>query len=362
MKRQDSITPSDFTNFLAEGALLRQTLSEGDRWHLVWGPFELSKTPFSEGISIFCPDFYDLDSASYRRGSRTQSLNSGKLENLLRAYLSDHESRQDSVKWSEPARADFEASFDQIQNKIAHSQIRKAVPVVFRRGEGTISPLERARMLLQLLSAPSTLIVYGFWCGHEGILGATPETLFVQKGRELQTMALAGTCPKAEAAHRPSLLDDPKEMQEHDFVVQDMSEILSRYGKVSRQGPKLLELPTLWHLQTKFFVQTDHANPGELVHALHPTPALGVFPRQAGYKWMRELPGQKNRARYGAPFAFVWPDEVVCLVAIRNIQWNAQERLIGSGCGIVGESQLDREWEELHQKRLSVQKILGLSS
>lgn len=360
MKGQDSITPSDFTNFLAEGALLRQALPEGQVWHLVWGPFKESKTPFSEGISIFCPDFYDIDSASYRRGSRTQSLNSSDFESLLRGYLSDNKAPVATVEWTEPSRFDFENAFAMIQRKITSYEIRKAVPVVFRRAKTAVSAKERAQILLNLLQAPPTLFVHGYWSTNGGIIGATPETLFTQKENRLQTMALAGTCPKSEAAGRPSLLDDPKEMKEHDFVVQDLDSTLSRYGKITREGPHLLELPTLFHLQTKFSVETKRVDPGELIKALHPTPALGVFPRRAGYQWMKDLPGQQGRMRFGAPFAFIWPDEVVCLVSIRNIQWSAKERMIGSGCGIVGESQVDREWAELQQKRLSVQKILGL--
>ncbi|MNL49201.1 chorismate binding enzyme [compost metagenome] len=52
-------------------------------------------------------------------------------------------------------------------------------------------------------------------------------------------------------------------------------------------------------------------------------------------------------------------EEALCLVAIRNMQWNGQFAMIGSGCGVVAASELEREWRELYQKRLSVKKILG---
>ena len=90
------------------------------------------------------------------------------------------------------------------------------------------------------------------------------------------------------------------------------------------------------------------------------TPALGVAPRSAGYEWMKILPGQEGRRRFGAPFAFLDKESCLCLVAIRNIQWDQEGRRIGSGCGIVAASEEPREWRELFQKRQSVKKILGL--
>lgn len=362
MKRQDSITPSDFTNFLEDGALLRQADPTGDRWHLVWGPFETSPKPFSEGISVFCPDFYDLDSAPYRRGSRAESLSVAELQNYLEKFILESATDEAPAVWQEPDLADFQTSFSTIQNRIQNLEISKAVPVVFRRSPGGASLSLRARMLRHLLKAPPSLHIYGFWSAKEGILGATPETLFLQRAGQLQTMALAGTCPKSESQRRIALLEDAKERGEHDLVVQDIEEVLSRYGKVEKKGPQLLELPTLWHLKTDFQVETKKASPAEFVKALHPTPALGVFPRRAGYLWMKELPGQEGRARFGAPFAFIWPDHSVCLVAIRNLQWDEKEKRIGSGCGLVRESQMGREWEELFQKRQAVSQILGLEN
>jgi len=52
--------------------------------------------------------------------------------------------------------------------------------------------------------------------------------------------------------------------------------------------------------------------------------------------------------------------EFKSLVAIRNIQWDKNKSYIGSGCGIVKKSELNKEWAELTLKRNSVKKYLGL--
>jgi menaquinone-specific isochorismate synthase len=52
--------------------------------------------------------------------------------------------------------------------------------------------------------------------------------------------------------------------------------------------------------------------------------------------------------------------ETLCLVAIRNMQWDENGSRMGAGCGIVKESLPEREWQEVQQKLSSIQIMLGL--
>ncbi|MCM2323032.1 MAG: chorismate-binding protein, partial [Oligoflexia bacterium] len=108
-----------------------------------------------------------------------------------------------------------------------------------------------------------------------------------------------------------------------------------------------------------------------LARALHPTAALGAFPRPAGWEWLQSRPGARNRKRFGAPFGLLWSPgtpgtagqcelEATCVVAIRNIQWEGERVVLGSGCGLIAESVLEREWDELSLKRESVKRMMGL--
>lgn len=361
MDRQDSITLLGITNFLQTGALLRQK----GRWTLISGPFETREKPNKHEISVFCPDFYTLENSPLWVGSSSFSLSTEQVREACQAYLASENASSEALStfrssWEEPKKSDFAESLRVIQERISKGEISKAVPVVFARSNEKVTPEQRAKMILQLLAAPETLHVYGFWKEEEGVLGATPEILFSYKDQLLRTMALAGTCPKTETSTRESLLHDEKEMQEHRFVVEDLVNLFKGQGEIELEGPAILELPTLYHLKTDIrvrgFQATDLLG---LIKRLHPTPALGVAPRQAGYQWMAGLPGQDERGRFGGPFAFLSGEEALCLVGIRNIQWNRQSSMIGSGCGIVAASELEREWRELFQKRFSVKKILG---
>ncbi|WP_246845160.1 chorismate-binding protein [Bdellovibrio sp. NC01] len=332
-------------------------------WTVIEGPFEPVKNANTQGISVFWPDFYDLDSKPLYQGVCTYELNTSQIVAVCESFLQKNSSEGllSKAPWNEPSKDDFAVALNSMQEKIRHGEIQKAVPVIFARSKQTVAAVDRARMLLTLTKAPDTLFVYGFWQNGEGVLGATPETLFDFENDQLNTMALAGTCPKSESTERESLLQDAKEMEEHDLVVQDLKQRLAKWGAIKTKGPYILELPTLYHLKTDFSVQCQ-TRPDfvALTKELHPTPALGVAPRSAGYKWMAQYPGQEGRGGYGGPMAFIAQDKAVCLVGIRNLQWNSEEAMIGSGCGIVPASELDREWRELFQKRLSVKKILGL--
>lgn len=364
METQNSITLSDITNLLEQGALLRYR----QQWHLVWGPFERSKDLKAQGFSLYLTDFYGSQDESYLRGTRSALINSEELSDLLESFLHSQQASKrgpalQTAPWQEPLLADYQRFFADVQTKIRHREICKAVPVVFAKSQQVVTVVDRALMLRHLLQAPESLFVYGYWSPEEGILGATPEILFSVKDQNIQTMALAGTCPKAESQQRESLLADPKEREEHELVLQDICEVLERFGSVTKSETHILDLPTLWHLKTDIEVSAfSSLNYIELVKSLHPTPALGVFPRSAGISWMQAYADQNKRGRFGAPFMFVLPqsNEAICLVAIRNLQWNKDEILLGSGAGVVSASEIEREWRELAQKRESVKKILGV--
>jgi menaquinone-specific isochorismate synthase len=72
------------------------------------------------------------------------------------------------------------------------------------------------------------------------------------------------------------------------------------------------------------------------------------------------------RGRFGAPFGGFYRETASaelsqhCLVAIRNIQWQKTDVQLGSGCGIVPDSRLENEWDELKLKRESVKRMLGI--
>lgn len=327
------------------------------------------------GLWVYAPDFFLKDPEPWWWFPEAACVEESKLLADLRDLGTCSPQRRTPDPQADSSKTEFCRTFAEIQNALASGLLKKAVPVVFEDYPGTLLPSERGALLLHLLEAvtDSPLMVYGIWNIDEGMLGATPEVLFdLHPEGEVQTMALAGTRKKGIAG--PSLLEDPKEMDEHRIVIQGIRESFDRIAKKLGPGDFKAgvtterELPTLVHLHTALSwmpysesLMTREQIFETLVQELHPTPALGAFPREAGWAWLKSQEALHERGRFGAPFAvFLGGERVRCVVCIRNIQWNAQTIRMGAGCGIVAQSQVEREWAELGAKIQSIQKLLGL--
>ncbi len=358
---------SRLSTFFQSGGFLRR--QDGDC--LLWlglRPFRRTPEHHEDPLFSICyNEFFDSQTRFLQASQEPISLSSHELAEALEFFLNSSPSEPVLKKadFRLSTFADFEKTVQILLGKIQRGEIEKAVPVVFSRSEKKPTAVDIAQWISHLLQTPPTVHAFGFWHEGIGILGATPETLFHKKNAHLSTMALAGTMPRSEIGIRLSLLKDPKEMHEHQLVVQDLERQLGKLGTVQKTLPQILELPTLLHLQSLLEVETSEHSIGRLIQLLHPTPALGVSPRAYGFHWLQSLNDQQGRRIFGAPVAFSLPSEktgaeTLCLVAIRNMQWDENGSRMGAGCGIVKESLPEREWQEVQHKLSSIQLMLGL--
>ncbi len=357
-------TPDVLPQFLASGWLL--TL-DAQRVLVGWGEWTHASQPAlgSAACYLYLPDFYRESAQPWRFTTAWDVLDRDVFASHVLAGVDGNvngniDALHLGLQWLEPSIEEFQTtSWLEIQKGFSERGLRKAVPVVFARTRGRVS-IES--VLKRLVTQPPQLFPYGFWGEQEGMIGATPEILFAvgQNPDNLQTMALAGTRGKGDRAAE-LLLSDAKERHEHQLVVDDIKEQLARVGDVRCGETGVLELPSLFHLHTPIEAKLHkRLSLLDLVECLHPTPALGVSPRSLGFLEMKLWDLPQRRGRFGAPFAAVWPEGMHALVAIRNVEWSGEEIRIGSGCGIVPESRLEREWKELALKRESVKRMLGL--
>lgn len=377
-------------DFLVSGALISP--KPGLFW-ISGGDWRWSDSPPPSQLAFYVPDFFLSRKKSWAIPSQIYELTADEFyELLLDEAISDSRDEGTSItEWIEPDPYEFEKSFQDLQDCIKKGSLKKAVPVVFSRARCQMSPGLLCGFLLNLLrqlsistaiqSVGKNLRIYGIWGvpglngeaenqGLGGILGATPEDLFeITPCGDVLTMALAGTRskvtdPDVESA-RVALWNDPKERVEHQWVIDDIREALSELGELTIEETEVVELPSLLHLKTRIKLKATgyslENSYRELVRRLHPTAALGAFPRMQGWDWLRKQDQTGERGRFGAPLGALWPGKgALCVVAIRNIQWTHQEFRLGSGCGVIQESVLNREWQELSLKRQSIKRLLGL--
>ena len=317
------------------------------------GPLEARAERAADRLACYAPDFFLEDPAPWLHPVTWRET----TRDALRAELGSPP--VPAVRWQEPDAAAYDRAFADVMARIAAGTLTKAVPIVLEPGRWTTDPSAVPPGLLHAVAhGPGPSLLYAIWSRDGGMVGASPEILFTRAGDYVETVAVAGTYPAARAADLPH---DGKELREHQSVVDDIADVLTPFGSVT-VGPRgVLRLPGLAHLKTDLAVTLADAVPfTALVQALHPTAALGVFPRSAGLALLRDV-GPYRRGRFGAPFGVEWPDgRASVLVAIRNIQWAGRAVLLGAGAGLIAESRRDAEWAELALKRATVKGLLGL--
>lgn len=343
-------------NFLEEGAFYREA---PDLIHVWYGARTGPDASASAGADLATLEFWGHEPQP-KSFEHHEVFTHRELLRLLESQMGRADWKVSDFQ--PPQRELFEKSFQETQGRIQREEIDKAVVIGTATAPKIPEPAERAGFLAALLKLPLSLYVYGAWDRAGGVLGATPELLFKNEDGLVTSMALAGSCPKADAGERLPLLRDPKEMREHQMVVQDISERLKPFGWLKASDVEVVELPTLFHLRTTIELSGNRAPDFELIRRMHPTAAMGQFPRNYGLTWMRDLPYQMQRGLHGGVVWFrLAPEKSVALVAIRSLFWGGGQSWLTAGCGIVRESQADREWREMEIKLESITRILGLA-
>ena len=321
-----------------------------------WGPFEQLPFRRPDRPAFFVSDFFLDDPHPWRHPATWEEVALDELAARFPEAVPPH------VAWDPPSVDAFEATLASARAAIERGEFKKIVPVVFENGR--LERGERWRWLFERLAMlPPGMWAYGYSYQTHGMAGATPEMLFEAEAHGYRTMALAGTRPVARA---DELRRDPKELLEHRMVVDDIVRRLAPFGNIEVGPLGTLRLPKIAHLMTPiFFAEStpEKMSFAEMVRRLHPTAALGASPRnEAAERWLREADRGVKRRTFGAPFGLEREDRsALALVAIRNVQWQGEHVRVGSGAGLIAASRLDRELEELREKREQVKALFGVN-
>lgn len=258
----------------------------------------------------------------------------------------------------------FEDSVRSIQLGILRGEVDKVV--LARRVRLLLSQgLDLAAVLSSLLESGPDSVRFALARGSKTFLGATPERLVRVSGLELETDALAGTVPKNRQGARESLLGSVKDRHEHSFVVRAIREALEPLAAELRiaEEPDITELPQLFHLRTRVRARLrDKHHALDVVDRLHPTPAVGGFPRPAALGFLREHESEA-RGWYAGPFGWVDPSgDGEFVVALRSAFVDGQVADLFAGAGIVEGSDPAAEFDETELKLGRMLGALGLSA
>jgi isochorismate synthase len=241
--------------------------------------------------------------------------------------------------------------------------------VVLARGEildhATAFAIPQA--LAQLRGQYPSATVFALRRGGSVFLGATPERLAQVTQGQVVTMALAGSAPRGETladdmAISRAFVRDAKVRQEHTIVVSSIRDGLAPLCTQLHvaEHPRLRKLHNVQHLETPINgVLLPERGILEAVGALHPTPAVGGFPRAAALAIIREREAL-DRGWYAGPLG--WLDAQgngEFVVALRSALVQGHQAMLFAGCGIMGDSDPASELAEARLKTRVMQRALA---
>lgn len=198
-------------------------------------------------------------------------------------------------------------------------------------------------------------------------LGATPERLFERDGHIVRSEAVAGTRPRGASAQddarlREELFESSKDRREHAFVRRSIEERLAPLCADLQvdDEPSEMKLARGRHLVSSIQGRLhEEVSTFDLIEQLHPTPAVGGYPRHEALQAIRTQE-PFDRGWYAGPIGWIGKDAAEMAVAIRSGLVHGQKLRLYSGAGIVEGSTPAGEWEEIEHKLSDFIDVLGL--
>ena len=210
------------------------------------------------------------------------------------------------------------------------------------------------RLFIALVDTPKS----GCW------LTATPEILLEGLGSDWRTIALAGTM-KLEGdqlnGEGESLTWSTKNIQEQRIVATYITECLEQFTSDFREeGPRTVRAANLVHLRSDFtFRLSDHAHIGNLLQALHPTPAVCGLPKREAFQFI--VRNEHTPRRYYSGFMGpLGTDETHLYVSLRCMNIDHDTCHLYAGGGLLKDSILEQEWQETEAKLETIRKLLDI--
>lgn len=336
-------------SFLRQGSIISTTIGHAA---VGYGEYQaFPRPPESDVPSFYFPDFFLDESEPWYQFEQSKVIKIDQLSQSPSAQLYQ-------CDWQIEGTEAYEEAFKELMHAFKRGDLKKAVPYLFYKTQATFNLSHSLSHLVRhSLKHPTHL--YGLWSDECGILGGTPEQLFeIDSSGILKTSAVAGT---VESGREDELIQNPKLRLEHNLVIEGIYESLAPFGVVKVGETEILRLSHFSHTKTPISVQLNSTDCIEsLVRSLHPTPALGAFPKQNGGKWLSNYAKRVPRGRYGSPVGVKIGDAFYCYVAIRNIQWNNGTIRIGVGGGLVEGSEKKDEQRELALKFEATRTMLNI--
>ncbi|WP_196159263.1 anthranilate synthase component I family protein [Reinekea sp. G2M2-21] len=206
--------------------------------------------------------------------------------------------------------------------------------------------------------------------GEQKLIGASPELLFRLRQGEMETFPLAGTTKRGATAEEDTalarvLLNDPKEIAEHNMIVDlhrnDIGRV-ARFGTVKVRS--LMDIKRFSHVQhiSSEIVGIIDENQ-DMFTALasnFPAGTLTGAPKIEAMKIIDDLETDGRGPYGGAVGHFSFNGDCTFAIPIRTVFANGEKAYVQTCGGNVYDSNPDDEYEEIRRKFAGTRKVLEL--
>lgn len=257
----------------------------------------------------------------------------------------------------EELRKAYGQSFSVIKDALSNHVADKVV--LARRLEVTDVPEDiLPQVFCQLCRSYPNAFVYFFDHPQVGRwMGASPETFLEKENHTLKTVALAAT--RKSELHREDW--NMKELEEQGLVSVFVDEVLKEYdiSTYQKNGPEPVRAGSMIHLKTSYEFEACKMKDsvGRFLQSLHPTPAVGGYPKDMAMRLIGEAE-KFDRGYYSGFLGPVNNGEFRFYVNIRSMKLGENKAVLYLGGGITRDSKEANEWEETRLKARTLLSVL----
>lgn len=218
------------------------------------------------------------------------------------------------------------------------------------------------RMFIALVSMPQC----GTW------LMATPEILLEESDGKWHTMALAGTMRIDETKDTDICMAvrkkngnisewSIKNIREQEYVSNYIKRCLQHYSSIyEATEPYTVRAGTVKHIRSDFYFDIDDKLLGELIDALHPTPAVCGTPKDDTYAFIRQNEAYDRKYYSGFAGPLCCDEGTHLYVTLRCMEINNDKCRLYAGGGLLENSELSDEWLETEAKMDTMRRCLAI--
>lgn len=311
-------------------------------------------------VSTLVRPGHDLDLAG-RAATEVARLLQGGVITEERAGTTPGSIRYEAV--ANPAPASWKDAVADTVTDIRSGRFEKLVLARTCRITSTTG-FDTASILQRLRQRYPTCATFCLSRADAAFVGATPEHLVRLHEGVVEASAIAGSIarggsPGEDRMLARALIDSTKDRGEQAVVVRALAAALEEVCESVEVAcePEILPLENVQHLRTTLRGRLRaQRHVLDLVRILHPTPAVGGFPREDALAAMR-VREVGPRGWYAGPLG--WMDETgngEFWVALRCALLHDDEATLYAGAGIVADSDPEAE---LAETRLKLQPMLS---